>query len=68
MKVGVRPALPVEGVDLILSNDLAKNKVWATSAMLLVIFQAPGLLPQKEEVDQKAKGEPDDLFPVCTVT
>lgn len=68
VKVGVHPALPVEGVDLILGNDLAGNKVWAASAPLLVVTQAPVLLPQKEEVDEKAKGEPDDLFPVCAVT
>lgn len=68
VKIGVRPALPVEGVDLILGSDLAGNKVWAASTPLLVVTQAPVLLPQKEEVDEKAKGEPDDLFPVCAVT
>ena len=27
--MGVRPALPIEGVDLILGNDLAGSRVWA---------------------------------------
>lgn len=67
VEVGVRPALPVEGVDFILGNDLAGNKVWATSTPHFVVTQAPVVLPQKE-VDQKAKSEPDDLFPACAVT
>lgn len=68
VEVGVRPALPVEGVDLILGNDLAGRKVWAHSAPPLVATQAPVLLPQQDEMNQKAKGEPDESFPACAVT
>lgn len=39
VKVEVRPALPAEGVDLILGNDLARNKVWANGAPPLVVTQ-----------------------------
>lgn len=69
VKIGVHPALPVEGVDVILGNDLAGTNVWADRVPPLVITQVPVLLPQKAEVKQKAKGEPDiDLLPACTVT
>lgn len=57
----------LRGVDLILGNDQAGNKVWATGTPLLMVTQAPVLLPQKE-ADSKAKDESDDLFPVCAVT
>lgn len=68
VKVGVCPALPVEGVDLILGNDLAGTKVWADSVPPLVVTWLPVLQPRKE-VQQDAKGEPDaGLFAACAVT
>lgn len=59
VKVGVHPALPVEGVDLILVNDLAGTKAWADSVPPLVVTRLPVLQPQQEGVKPEAKGEPD---------
>lgn len=43
--VGVLPALPVEGVDIILGNDPAGNRAWAHAPPPNVITQVPVPLP-----------------------
>ncbi|XP_061589148.1 alpha-taxilin-like [Cololabis saira] len=60
--VGVRPELPVEGVDVVLGNDLAGNKVWAEAIAPNVVNQVPvSSYPSKQE----GKTE---VFPACAVT
>ena len=59
VSVGVRPALPIDGVHMILGNDLAGSAVWA------------GVPPSVVVSGPLASVEPDEsglLFPVCTVT
>lgn len=57
--IAVRPALPLEGVDVILGNDLAGDQVWATGSPVKI----------------SALKEPDDceqhfpkVFTACGVT
>ncbi|XP_061597750.1 alpha-taxilin-like [Cololabis saira] len=60
--VGVRPELPVEGVDVILGNDLAGDKVWAEAIAPNVVTQVPvSSYPSKQE----GKTE---VLPACAVT
>lgn len=61
--VGVRPALPVEGDDIILGNDLAGDRVWADVPPPFVVTQVPVLLPPRSEGGKTAKFEPEvELF------
>ncbi|VDI79471.1 Hypothetical predicted protein [Mytilus galloprovincialis] len=53
--VGVRPNLPVEGVTLLLGNDLARNKVVAEP-----------IVTSEPVVDVKLPE--DELYPACVVT
>ena len=39
--MGVRPALPVEGVDIILGNDLAGSRVWAKYSPPQAVSRSP---------------------------
>lgn len=66
--VGVRPALPVEGFDMVLGIELAGKKVWPDVAPPYVVTQCPELLPLKTEVE-KSEVEPEvELFPVYAIT
>lgn len=63
VSIGVRPALPLEGIHMILGNDLAGSAVWA------------GVPPPVVVSRPVASGEPDEsilqfpsVFPVCAVT
>ena len=66
--VGVRPALPVEGIDMILGNDLAGNRVWADVPPPYVITQVPVLPPLQTDVLESVDLPEVGLFPVCAVT
>ena len=58
--IGVRPALPIDGVDVILGNDLAGNRVWADGCP--PVKSTPLL---KEPVD--CEQEFPDVFTACAV-
>lgn len=58
--IGVRPALPVEGVDMILGNNLAGSRVWKTVLPSPVVTESPSSI---QEPDDSAKPFPE-VFPV----
>ena len=58
--VGVCPTLPVEGVNLLLGNDLAGDKVMANPC----VSSFPGNSENTEKIMEDIPG----LFPVCAVT
>lgn len=62
--VGVRPALPVEGVDVILGNGLAGARVWADVPPQLEVDTVPVVRRQPDD-DQSAFPE---VFTACAVT
>lgn len=39
--MGVRPALPIEGVDVILGNGLAGSRVWAEGPPPPIVLSSP---------------------------
>ena len=55
--VGVRPTLPVQGVSLLLGNDLAGGKVVADP-----------IVCEKITSDVASEDKDDDLYPACAVT
>ncbi|CAK6971610.1 uncharacterized protein LOC128455141, partial [Scomber scombrus] len=64
VSVGVRPQLPVDGLHMILGNDLADDKVWADGQPNVVkpptfptVF-APSVTPLHL----------GDIFPACAIT
>ncbi len=63
--VGVRPQLPVEGVHMILGNDLAGSKVWA-DGKINIFKKQPSVPPAKVFPDCSCVSP--DVFPVCAVT
>ena len=64
VSVGVRPQLPIEGLHMILGNDLAGDKVWADGQPNVV---QPPTFPTVVEpsVTPLHLG---DIFPACAVT
>lgn len=62
--MGVRSSLPVDGVDVILGNDLAGAGVWKDGPPLLVVTETPECTKSSDEC---AKQYPK-VFPVCAVT
>ena len=58
--VGVVPSLPVDGVDFLLGNDLAGDKVSVTS----VLVDAPVEQAETEALEDEFPG----IFPACVVT
>lgn len=61
--LGVPPALPFEGVQVILGNELAGGRIWADSQPSGVVTHTPSV--NKAEIEDK--GYPQ-VFPVCAVT
>lgn len=63
--VGVRPKLPVEGVHMILGNDLAGSKVWADGKPNIFKreLQEP---PAGDSLDDSSVSP--DVFPSCAIT
>ena len=62
--MGVRPVLPVHGVDIILGNDLAGSGVWASEVPPPLVTLSPAGWSQP---DQSALRFPK-VFPACAVT
>lgn len=56
--VAVRPALPLEGVDMVLGNDICGSAVWASCPPPVVVAEP---LASVQTVES-------DVFPVCAVT
>lgn len=57
--VGVRPTLPVEGVSMLLGNDLARNKV----------IEDPIVVNHPLSVSEEESGIKDSkVFPACAIT
>ena len=61
--MGVRPALPIPGVDIILGNDLCGSRVWASCPPSPVATSSP----VTTESDESAQCFPD-VFTACAVT
>ena len=49
MAVGVRPALPVDGVTMILGNGIAGSRVWADVAPPAVVVSSPLVSSEPDE-------------------
>ncbi len=64
VSIGVRPALPVEGVDMILGNNLAGSRVWANVPPPPVVNPSPSV---SEQPDESTVHFPE-VFPGCAVT
>lgn len=62
--MGVRTSLPMEGVDIILGNDLAGGKVWKEVPPPLDVTVSPQC---SEEADECARKHPK-VFAACVVT
>lgn len=61
--MGVRPALPVEGVDIILGNDLAGGQVWGKVSSALVVTDSPSRLDRLDSASSRHFS-----YPACAVT
>lgn len=59
--VGVRPALPLSGVSLILGNDLVGSTVWPISPLPVVTTEPRSSSPLDGELSS-------EVFPVCVMT
>lgn len=53
--MGVLPALPIEGVDVILGNALAGSHVWAGCPPLLIVSSSPSIT----DIDENAQCFPE---------
>lgn len=62
--VGMRPALPVDGVTMILGNGIAGSRVWPDGAALAVVVSVPWV---SSEQDQNNQDVPN-VFRACAVT
>ncbi|XP_027894500.1 uncharacterized protein LOC114157600 [Xiphophorus couchianus] len=62
--MGVRPALPLEGVDVILGNDLAGGRVWTDCPLPAPIVTSSPVLGKLDESAQCFPG----VFTACAVT
>lgn len=50
-------ALPIEGINMVVGNYLAHNRVWANVAPPYVITGVPVQLPSNTEVEKTTKVE-----------
>ncbi|XP_045930718.1 uncharacterized protein LOC123986486 [Micropterus dolomieu] len=62
--VGVRPALPIDGVAMILGNDLAGGAVWADGPPSPVVVFKP---LTSDDYGESGRSFPE-VFPACAVT
>uniref|UniRef100_A0A674E7Q6 Gypsy retrotransposon integrase-like protein 1 n=1 Tax=Salmo trutta TaxID=8032 RepID=A0A674E7Q6_SALTR len=62
--VGVRPSLPIEGIDVILGNNLAGERVWPVVSPALVVSNTPVIVGIP---DESAQSFPE-VFSACAVT
>ena len=63
VRMGVRPELPVAGVDIILGNDLCGERIWADQIPNVITRKWPGDVQQQESESDGAV-----VYPVCAVT
>lgn len=63
--MGVRPELPIGGVDVILGNGLAGNRVWADIPPPPIVSSTPIIVPGN--LDENAQCFPE-VFTACAVT
>lgn len=63
--LGVRPCLPVVGVDIILGNNLAGGRVWSAGSPALIV--SPSLLISEGSEDENAQSFPE-VFVSSVVT
>ena len=61
--VGIRPSLPVEGIDFILGNDIGGGDIWGTSIRLPEVVA----VPLSSDQDECGKRFPN-AFPSCAIT
>lgn len=61
--MGVRHALPVDGVEMILGNDLAAGAVWANVPPPPLVTARPLLAGARDDSGQRFP----EVFPVCAV-
>ncbi|KAK0153807.1 hypothetical protein N1851_004120 [Merluccius polli] len=61
--VGVRPSLPVAGIDFLLGNDIGGGDIWGKSVELPEVVAMP-LSPAEDECGKQFP----DVFPSCAVT
>ena len=59
--LGLRPALPIDGIDVILGNDLAGNRVWADG---FPPIKPRPVIEERENCEQ----EFPEVFTACAVT
>lgn len=64
VSVGVRPALPVDGVAMILGNDIAGDKVWADVSPPAKVMWTPQVCSKPDESEVQFP----DVFSACAVT
>lgn len=64
MIVGVRPALPLDGVVMILDNDICGSRVWADGPPPAIVVPEP-LVSSGPDINQ---AEFPDVFAACAVT
>ncbi|XP_060928436.1 uncharacterized protein LOC133002867 [Limanda limanda] len=65
--MGVRPALPIEGVEVIVGNDLAGSSVWAgtqPNPIPPIVTSSPCVTGEPDESAQRFPG----VFTACAVT
>ncbi len=62
--MGVRPELPIEGVEVILGNGLAGSRVWAGPPPPPIVSSSPVVTGN---VDENAQYLPE-VFTACAVT
>ena len=62
--MGVRPALPIPGMDIILGDDLCGSRVWASCPPSPVVTSSPSV---NSESDESAQCFPD-VFTASAVT
>ena len=63
--VGLRPSLPIEGIELILGNNLAGERVWPVVFPSLVVSAKP---PFAGIPDESVQSFPRGVLCVCSDT
>ena len=62
--VGVRPSLPIEGIDVILGNNLAGERVWPVVFPSLLVSTKPSIVGIPDECTEFPRG----VLCVCSDT
>lgn len=62
VELGVRPALPVEGISVILGNNLARERVWSDVSSPLIVTSKP---VSSGDTDESMQSLSDVFFSMC---